>query len=140
MAVLLGPVDYLVLKRLDKLPYTWLTSTGWIVIFTVGAYFGVQWLRAGAMEVRAVSVLDGIADSNCAWATSYTGLFAPRSGDYRLAGLTPNQWWSGISPMREEVWAYQRDIGHAADSLPAGRWRQSPGVLARSTCGPCSLC
>lgn len=138
LAVLLGPVDYLVLKRLDKLPYTWLTSTGWIVIFTVGAYFGVQWLRAGAMEVRAVSVLDGIADSNCAWATSYTGLFAPRSGDYRLAGLMPNQWWSGISPMREEVWAYQRDTGmqqiHCLQvdggnlpvSLPVNMWTVQP--------------
>jgi hypothetical protein len=138
LAVLLGPVDYLVLKRLDRLPYTWLTSTGWIVIFTVGAYFGVQWLRAGAMEVRAVSVLDGIADSNCAWATSYTGLFAPRSGDYRLAGLTSNQWWSGISPMREEVWAYQRDTGmqqiHCLQvdggnlpvSLPVNMWTVQP--------------
>jgi hypothetical protein len=138
LAVLLGPVDYLVLKRLDKLPYTWLTSTGWIVIFTVGAYFGVQWLRAGAMEVRAVSVLDGIADSNCAWATSYTGLFAPRSGDYRLAGLLPNQWWSGISPMREEVWAFQRDTGmqqiHCLQvdggnlpvSLPVNMWTVQP--------------
>jgi hypothetical protein len=111
LAVLLGPVDYLVLKKLDKLPYTWLTSTGWIAIFTVGAYFGVQWLRSGAMEMRAVSVLDGIADSNCAWATSYTSLFAPRSADYRLAGLAPNQWWSGISPTRQESWSYQHDTG-----------------------------
>ncbi len=138
LAVLLGPVDYLVLKRFDKLPYTWLTSTGWIVIFTVGAYFGVQWLRGGAMEVRAVSVLDGIADSNCAWATSYSSLFAPRSGDYRLAGLTPNQWWSGISPMREEVYSFQRDSGmqqiHCLQvdggnlpvSLPINMWTVQP--------------
>jgi hypothetical protein len=138
LAVLLGPVDYLVLKRFDKLPYTWVTSTGWIVVFTVGAYFGVQWLRGGAMEVRAVSVLDGIADSNCAWATSYTSLFAPRSGDYRLAGLTPNQWWSGISPMREEVWAFQHDSGmqqiHCLQvdggnlpvSLPINMWTVQP--------------
>jgi len=138
LAVLLGPVDYLVLKRLDKLPYTWLTSTGWIVVFTVGAYFGVQWLRGGAMEVRAVTVLDGIADSNCAWGTSYTGLFAPRSGDYRLAGLLPNQWWSGISPMRDELYAYQRDSamqqihclqvdgGNLPVSLPINMWTVQP--------------
>jgi hypothetical protein len=138
LAVLLGPVDYLVLKRLDKLPYTWLTSTGWIVIFTVGAYFGVQWIRGGAMEVRAVSVLDGIADSNCAWATNYVSVFAPRSGDYRLAGLMPNQWWSGISPTREDLYAYQRDSGmqqiHCLQvdggnlpvSLPINMWTVQP--------------
>ncbi len=28
LAVLLGPVDYLVLKRLDRLPLTWVTSLG----------------------------------------------------------------------------------------------------------------
>lgn len=109
MAVLLGPVDYLVLKRLDKLPYTWLTSTGWILVFTVGAYYGVQHLRGGTMQLRAVSVLDSIADSNCAWATYYTGLFAPRSDDYRLDGLKATQWWAGIAPTREITWAYQRE-------------------------------
>ena len=109
LAVLLGPVDYLVLKRLDRLPYTWLTSAGYIVIFTVGAYYGVQWLRGGAMELRTVSVVDGIADSNCAWATCYSGLFVPRSDDYRLDGLVPNQWWSGIAPSQEEIYGFQRE-------------------------------
>ncbi len=109
LAILLGPVDYLVLKKLDKLPYTWLTSTGWILLFTIGAYYGVQYLRGGTMQLRAISVLDGIADSNCAWATYYTGLFAPRSDDYRLDGLKPTQWWAGVSPTREEIYAYNRE-------------------------------
>jgi len=109
LALLLGPVDYFVLKRLDRLPYTWLTSMGWIVVFTVGAYYGVQALRGGRMQLRAVSVLDGIADSNCAWATYYTGLFAPRSADYQLERLGPRQWWSGIAPTQEQLYAYQRE-------------------------------
>jgi hypothetical protein len=111
LAVLLGPVDYFVLKRLDRLPYTWLTSTGWIIIFTVGAYYGVQELRGGAMELRAVSVVDGIADSNCVWATYHAGLFAPRSDNYQLEGLGPGQWWSGIAPSREEYWSHQVEAG-----------------------------
>ncbi len=108
LALLLGPVDYFVLKRLDRLPYTWLTSLGWIVVFTVGAYYSVQALRGGRMQLRAISVLDGIADTDCAWATYYTGLFAPRSADYRLEGLGPQQWWSGIAPSQEQLYAYQR--------------------------------
>ncbi len=134
LAILLGPVDYLVLKRFDKLPYTWLTSTGWILIFTVGAYYGVQWFRGGDMELRTVSVLDGIADSNCAWATCYSSLFAPRSDDYHLKNLRPNQWWSGVSPSQEELHAYQReaslrqihclqvDGGSLPVSLPVSIW------------------
>ncbi|MGE5297353.1 MAG: hypothetical protein ACM3VT_21220 [Solirubrobacterales bacterium] len=111
LAVLLGPVDYWVLKRWDKQPYTWLTSTAWIVVFTIGAYYGVQWLRAGSMELRAVTVLDSIADSNCVWATSYAGIFAPRSDEYELEGLARNQWWSGAAPMEQEIWAQQRESG-----------------------------
>jgi hypothetical protein len=111
LAVLLGPIDYLVLKRLDRLPYTWVTSAGWIGLFTVGAYYGVQWVRGGEMEVRAVSVLDGVADSNVAWATTYMGVFAPRSADYRLGGLGPGQWWSGLAPSQREIWSHQREAG-----------------------------
>ncbi len=111
LAVLLGPVDYWVLKRLDKQPFTWLTSMGWIVVFTFGAYYGVQYLRTGSMELRAVTVMDGIADSNCAWANCYAGIFAPRSDNYRLDGLTPDQWWSGAAPMQEEIWAQQLEAG-----------------------------
>lgn len=109
LAILLGPVDYLVLKRFDKLPYTWLTSTGWIVLFTVGAYYGVQYLRGGTMQLRAISVLDSVADSNCAWGTYYTGVFAPRSDNYRLDGLKETQWWAGMAPTQEITWATRRE-------------------------------
>jgi hypothetical protein len=111
LAVLLGPVDYFVLKKVDKLPYTWLTSTGWIVLFTVGAYYGVQHLRGGTMQLRAVSVLDSVADSNCAWATYYAGLFAPRNDNYQLEGLRPNQWWTAVAPSQAQIWGYQREAG-----------------------------
>lgn len=109
LALVLGPLDYMVLKRLDRLPYTWLTSTGWIVLFTVGAYYGVQALRGGRMQLRAVSVLDGIANSDCAWATYYTGLYSPRSADYQLERFgEQQQWWSGVAPSQEEMWSHQQ--------------------------------
>ncbi|MEN6575550.1 MAG: hypothetical protein ABFD90_04340 [Phycisphaerales bacterium] len=111
LAVLLGPVDYWMLKRLDKQPLTWLTSTAWIVVFTIGAYYGVQYLRAGSMELRAVTVVDGIAGGDCTWATSFAGIFAPRSDDYQFDDLMPNQWWSGIAPMQNEIWAQSRESG-----------------------------
>ena len=134
LAVLLGPVDYLVLKRIDKLPYTWLTSTGWIVLFTVGAYYGVQWVRGGDMEVRAVSVLDGIAGREGARAVSYMGVFAPRSDEYQLSGLRRNQWWSGLAPSQHtismhhrqaamrQIHCVQTDGGNLPFSLPINIW------------------
>jgi hypothetical protein len=61
--------------------------------------------------LRAVSVVDGIAGGTGAWATYYTGLFAPRSDNYRLDGLGPRQWWSAIAPSREEIWLGGREAG-----------------------------
>jgi hypothetical protein len=97
LALLLGPVDYLVLKRLDRLPLTWVTSLGWIVVFTVGAYYGVQALRAGDMQLRTVSLVDAVQDQGPAWNTRVCGLFAPKSDEYRFDGLAPDQWWSGVA-------------------------------------------
>ena len=111
LAVLLGPVDYKVLKRMDRLPLTWATSAFWIILFSAGAYYGVQALRGGKMQFRIVSVLDGIKQSNCAWSTTYCGLFAPYSGDYKLEGLDDKQWWSGIAPAQEHLYAYRQQTG-----------------------------
>ena len=134
LAVLLGPLDYKLLKRKDRLPLTWLTCTFWIALFTVGAYYGVQALRGGDMELRVVSVLDGIEDSDHAWSTDYCGLFAPYSDDYRLKGLQDNQWWSGIAPTQQSVYQYNReaagrrifcfqhDGGNVPYSLPINIW------------------
>jgi len=134
LAVLLGPLDYKLLKRMDRLPLTWLSCAFWIILFTVGAYYGVQALRAGDMELRIVSVLDGIKNSNHTWSTNYCGLFAPYSDDYRLENLQQNQWWSGIAPAHEAIWqqssqvggrtiyCFQHDGGNLPYSIPINIW------------------
>jgi hypothetical protein len=145
LAVLIGPVDYIVLKRLDRQPWTWATSTFWIVTFTIGAYYGVQALRGGSLQLRTVSVVDGIAAGGPGgvssgarpvpgWATTYSGLFAPRSDQYALEDLAANQWWSGISPVNNQIYQYgqrlgnreifclQRDGGNLPLPLPVSIW------------------
>jgi hypothetical protein len=138
LAILLGPVDYLVLKRMERLPMTWVTSAGWIGLFTVGAYFGVQVLRGGSMQVRSVSVIDGIAGQSGSRATYTTGVFAPRSDDYPLQNpkvlQDRRQWWSGITPSTEDQSAYhqpaagrnlyclQYDGGNIPYSIPINIW------------------
>ncbi len=107
LAVLLGPVDYLVLKRLDRLPLTWVTSLGWILLFTVGAYYGVQALRAGDMQLRTVSLIDSVQGQGRAWNTHVCGLFAPKSDEYQLDHLAPGQWWSGASASSGHWNSYQ---------------------------------
>ncbi len=106
LAVLLGPVDYLVLKKIDRQPLTWLTCGFWIVLFTVGAYYGVQALRSGELQYRSVTVTDTIDAEPAAWSATHAGLFAPKSDRYQLDGLGDQQWWSAVSPEQREIYSY----------------------------------
>jgi len=133
MAVLIGPVDYLVLKRLNRLPWTYLTFASILTVFTVGAYYGVQYLRAGKNQVRRITVLDKIAGTPHIWQTGYTGIFASRSDDYGLTGVAGHQWWSGITPsqtygygsrsnlVRSTIECFQQE-GNVPVSLPVNIW------------------
>jgi len=111
LSLLLGPIDYLVLKRIDQLPLTWLTSAGWIILFTAGAYYGVQMLRSGNMQIRTVCVADAVENSYHHWSTTYMGIFAPASDSYQLKGVEKNQWWSGIAPSQEHIYSYNSEAG-----------------------------
>ena len=102
LALVLGPLDYLVLKKLDRLPMTWITSTLVIVLFSVGAYYGVERIRGGLMQVRTVTVTDAVqGQPNSCFSTTLGGIFAPASDSYRLSDLKSNQWFTALSP--EEV-------------------------------------
>ena len=134
LAILLGPVDYKFLKHIDRLPLTWLTCSFWIILFTVGAYYGVQYVRGGKMQLRVVSVIDGIKDEKAAWSTQYSGLFASKSDSYELDNLKPNEWWSGIAPTQGQIYSFsnelggrriyciQEDGGNLPESLPVNIW------------------
>ena len=108
LAVLLGPVDYIVLKKLDRQPLTWLTCTFWIVLFTVGAYYGVQALRSGELQYRSVCVTDSIASDGSTFSTTHAGIFAPKSDKYNFDGIKDGQWWSAISMEQRDMYFYNR--------------------------------
>ncbi|MEN6309628.1 MAG: hypothetical protein ABFD91_17910 [Anaerohalosphaeraceae bacterium] len=133
LAVLLGPVDYLVLKKMDKLPWTWVTCAGWIILFSAGSYWGVQALRAGDMQVRAVSVMDGCS-GGVSWNTGYCGMFSPGSESYVPTKLKQKQWWSAVAPSQDYMYSYSRqkalrtvycsqhDGGNLPYSVPVHIW------------------
>lgn len=101
MAILIGPVDYMVLKRRKRLPWTYVTFTAILAVFTIGAYYGVRYLRGGHNQLRRISVLDKIDGTDHCWQSGYTGIFASRSGDYKPVGIRSGSWWSGITPAVE---------------------------------------
>ena len=139
LAVLLGPVDYKILKRLDRLPLTWLTCTFWIVLFSVGAYYGVQALRGGKLQMRVVSVLDGIENNDLTWSTNFCVLFASLCDDYQFAGLNNNQWCRELLPLKPLSGNITR-MSHEETFIACSMMAVICHILYPSIYGPCSVC
>ncbi|HAK93695.1 MAG TPA: hypothetical protein DCM87_01475 [Planctomycetes bacterium] len=109
LAIVIGPVDYLLLKRFDRLPLTWLTLPAYLIVFSALAFWGIQALRAGRAQARAVTVLDMVAGRPEAWSCTHAGIYAPASDDWRPVDARRPQWWSSFSPREDDtIYSYRR--------------------------------
>jgi hypothetical protein len=81
--VLVGPVNYLVLRRLDKREWAWFTVPALIVVFTAGSFGIGGLLRGSEMIVHEVGIVRGAPGTDAAIASSYLGVFSPSRGTYQ---------------------------------------------------------
>jgi hypothetical protein len=82
---LIGPVNYLILRRIDRREWAWLTMPVLIVAFAVGAYAFGSALRGSSMIVNQVAIVRGAPDAAEGTAQVYLGLFSPARGTFQLA-------------------------------------------------------
>lgn len=88
--VLIGPLDYLFLKRVVKrMEMTWITFPLIVVAVTVLAYFGAHALKGDALRVNKVDLLDYDQTSGQLRGTTWLTVFSPSNHDYGLA-IHPN--------------------------------------------------
>jgi len=83
--VLVGPVNYLVLRWLDRREWAWVTIPALIVVFTVGAFGFGSALRGSDLIVHEVAIVRGAPGTSDAVAQSYLGLFSPTRSTYQVA-------------------------------------------------------
>jgi len=82
--LLIGPVNYLVLRRLERREWAWLTMPVLVVVFTVFAYgFGTA-LRGNDVIVNEVAIVHGAAGTTDGTGQIYLGVFSPSRGQYQL--------------------------------------------------------
>ena len=82
--VLIGPANYLVLRRLDRREWAWVTMPILIAVFAVGAYaFGAA-LRGLDVIVNEVAIVRGAPDATEGTAQVYLGVFSPSRGTYQV--------------------------------------------------------
>lgn len=82
--VLIGPLNYLVLKRLDRRELAWITMPVLIAVFAVSAYgFGTA-LRGNDLIVNEVAIVRGAPGATEGTAQVYLGIFSPSRATYQV--------------------------------------------------------
>ena len=82
--LLIGPVNYLVLKRMDRRELAWVTMPVLIGIFAVGAYGFGSALRGSELIINEVAIVRGAPGATDGMAQVYLGIFSPSRGTYQL--------------------------------------------------------
>ncbi|HYH93976.1 MAG TPA: hypothetical protein VD763_12505, partial [Candidatus Saccharimonadales bacterium] len=82
--LLIGPINYLVLKRLDRREWAWVTMPILIVAFAAGAYGFGSLLRGSDLIVNEVAIVRGAPGATEGTAQVYLGVFSPSRGTYQL--------------------------------------------------------
>lgn len=83
--ILIGPLNYIILNRLNRREYAWFTMPVLIVIFSALAWSVGFELRGNQVTLSRVSVVRSFPDSDEAQIDQLIGLLAPRRGNYNLA-------------------------------------------------------
>lgn len=92
--LIVGPVNYLVLRRLKRMHWAWITIPTLTLLFTAAA-FGIGYgLRGNDLILNKIALIETRKDGNAS-VTSYMGLFSPRLEAYEVSVEGENL----ISPM-----------------------------------------
>mgnify|MGYP002527039138 FL=1 len=85
--IIIGPVDRIWLKRINKQMLTWLTFPAYVAIFSLLIYFIGYKLRAGQLELNELHVVDVLpGQQEVLRGRSYVSIYSPLNDDYRLGG------------------------------------------------------
>lgn len=82
--LVVGPINYLILRRLRRLELAWLTIPATVVLFTTAFYLIGFGLRGSGAQVSQLAVVQGVEGTSRGFGTSFVGLFSPRRTRYDL--------------------------------------------------------
>lgn len=85
---LIGPINYLILRRLDKREWAWVTIPALVVVFAVGSYGLGATLKGSDVIVNQITVVRAAQGTGRGIGQAYIGIYSPsrRSFDVRIPG------------------------------------------------------
>jgi hypothetical protein len=82
--LLIGPVNYLVLRRLDRREWAWVTMPILTAAFAVGAFAYGAVLRGSDILIHEVAVVRAAPGTSEGEASAYYGVFSPDRATYQI--------------------------------------------------------
>jgi hypothetical protein len=82
--LVLGPLNYLVLRRLGRLEWAWLSVPLIVLAFAGGLYLVGFGLRGSQSELNQITVVQATEGQSGSVATAFIGVFSPRRAVYTL--------------------------------------------------------
>ena len=79
---LIGPVNYLVLRRIDRREWAWVTMPVLVLVFGVGTYAMGMGLKGTDMIVNQLAIVRAAAGTDRGIGQAYVGIFSPNRQTY----------------------------------------------------------
>lgn len=117
---IVGPINYLFLKRLQRRELAWLTIPIIILLFGGLAYFTGFQLRGGNVVLNRLSLVHGAAGADSARARTLLGLFSPNRATYDVS-----------FPEGTLVRTLAGDVRGVPSSTASATFEQSGGTILR---------
>jgi hypothetical protein len=82
--VLIGPVSYLVLRRMDRRELAWVTAPALVIVFSFGSYGIGSAMKGGDIIINRISLARTTSAGTAASVSTYAGIFSPSRDSYDL--------------------------------------------------------
>ena len=82
--LIIGPINYLILKRLDRRELAWITMPVLVLAFAAASFGYGSFLRGTDVVVNEVAIVRGAPDAEEARAQVYFGVFSPTRSTYQV--------------------------------------------------------
>ncbi len=118
---LVGPVNYFVLRKINRRALAWLTVPVIVIVSSAGAYGASVLMKGRSAQANEVSIIHTIPGWNRAYAEEYTGILTPTRGDFNVS-------ISGAPTLVSPIYYYNGGFGTS-----------QPGVQVDTTTGSIKL-
>lgn len=82
---LIGPINYLILRRIDRREWAWVTMPVLVLVFSVGTYLVGMGLKGTDVIVDQLAIVRAAAGSDRGLAQAYVGIFSPNRRTFDVA-------------------------------------------------------